>query len=602
MSDVVVTESQTRPVSPGGDWSEFAEYVRAEPACLGRPAEDLAEQFGLDEHFVRSFLAAMRAPVAQESFLEVGARAVKDTLRVVGRTVRVTFTGLTARPWICLIGTIAVSFAVYLVLAMFGAAWGLSTNFVVTGAAGAIVGAVTLLGVSTQAVCYYRHAQVRYALAMTVLVFAGFCALMFTILNDAGRRTIEESQAPAAPIMLLAAGILSFFYFLFAVITTLMGSYAKYRQDSRQEGEVTRQELLDRLFEIDNRISQVDQSKRLSKMRWVDRLRTAKTFYLNVLVIGFAIGMFEVAIFGTLTRFTGRLPEIGQMNWPVAFLSLTMIAVKVVTGLVAGFVAGRPGRSMSALTALLVGTWLAYWFPLGSFGPQFALSQLNALTLFQDLIFVTIFGSLTGYAAQVEDRSYRQNRLSADDLPTLLAEQIQLQWRLGLGQQATTVMVVDVAKSTMMKANADPLKIEWSFREYQTLVDDISRTHGGHVFSTAGDGAVVGFPRAELAVLAAREILTGLPKFNMRRNRLDIPFRLRVGIHSGHTESNLADAPFNEVIDIAAHIEAAAPIGGIALSSAVAESLDDDCVELAEMARQIDGQQVFVVLNPMMES
>lgn len=338
-------------------------------------------------------------------------------------------------------------------------------------------------------------------------------------------------------------------------------------------------------------------------MRWIDRLRTAKTFYVNVLLSGLAVGMTEVVIFGTYNRMTGRTAGLElNMPLPLIFLAFGLLLIKVGIGLVSGFVAGRPGRSMSAMAAIIVGIWAAYWFPLGNYGPSYALGQLNPVTILQDVFFVLFFGGLTGYGALIEDQNYRQQRLRTDDLPTLLAEQIQIQWRLGLGQQATTVLAVDVSKSTVMKGNADPLKVEWSFREYQNMVDEICRSHGGHVFSTAGDGAVVRFQRPELAVLAAREILTSLPKFNMRRNRLDIPFRLRIGIHAGHTEASVADAPFNEVIDIAAHIEAVAPVGGIAVSKEVADSLLETDIELAEMARPVDGQRVFVVLNPTMEN
>ena|GEM_PF-786250 len=599
---VTQTLAEAAAMKSAADWTEFAEYIRANPAGMSRPAGELAAEFGVEEEFVKSFMAAMRAPVEQESFLEVGARAVKDSVSAVGRSIRNTFDEITARPWICLFGTIGVSFAVLALLSGFQIALGLGQNFATTGAAGALFGAVVVLGVSLQGVCYYRHALVRYALGSTGVVFAGWILFLFWIVRGGVVQGVDTEGVPVQFGLILASGLLAFMYFLFAVTITLFGSYSKYRRDSREEGEVSRQELLDRLFMLDHRLGQIDSTRRTMKMRWVDRLRTSPTFFLNILFAGLAVGMVEVLVFGSFTRFTGRAIEIGpQMPLPVLFLSFGILATKIALGLVSGFVAGRPGRAMSALFAMIVGIWVAYWFPLGVYGPKMALGQLSAPSLIQGITYVVVFGTLTGYGALVEDRNYRAQKLRTDDLPSLLAEQVQIHWRLGLGQQATTVMVVDVAKSTEMKSNADPLKIEWSFREYQTLVDEISRTHGGHVFSTAGDGAVVGFQRPELAVLAARELLTALPKFNMRRNRLDIPFRLRVGIHAGHTEANLADAPFNEVIDIAAHIEATAPVGGIAVSKAVADSIRAT-VELAEMARTVDGQQVYVVLNPTLEN
>ncbi|MFM9873990.1 MAG: adenylate/guanylate cyclase domain-containing protein [Fimbriimonadaceae bacterium] len=601
----IITPAMTEAAGerPAADWAAFAAYVRANPSGMTRPTAQLAEEFGIDEEFVRSFLAAMRAPVEQESFLEVGARAVRNSISVVAATVRRTFTELTARPWICLGGTLLAKFAVLVILTIFRVAWGIGQNFVYTGAAGALVGSIVVLGYVLQGVCYYRHAQTRYVIVATFIEFLGWLAFMAFIIGPQGWRSVETDGVPASTGLFLGAVFLALLYFLFAIVLTLIGSYSNYRQASREEVEVSRQELLDRLFMVDHRLAQIESWKQSGRMRWIDRLRTSKTFYLNVLFAGIAIGMLEVIVFGSYSRVTGRIPTLDfSMPLPLLFLAFGLFLIKIGTGLVSGFVAGRPGRSMSSVTSLIVGIWCAYWFPLGNYGPAYALGQLNPITITQDIFFILFFGALTGYGALIEDRNYRQQRLRTDDLPTLLAEQIQIQWRLGLGQQATTVMVVDVAKSTMMKGNADPLKIEWSFREYQNMVDEICRTHGGHVFSTAGDGAVVRFQQPNLAVLAAREILTKMPKFNMRRNRLDIPFRLRIGIHSGHTEANLADAPFNEVIDIAAHIEAVAPVGGIAVSKEVADALKEGDIELAEMARPVDGQQVFVVLNPTLES
>jgi len=54
--------------------------------------------------------------------------------------------------------------------------------------------------------------------------------------------------------------------------------------------------------------------------------------------------------------------------------------------------------------------------------------------------------------------------------------------------------------------------------------------------------------------------------------------------------------PFNELIDIAAHVEREAPVGGIAVTQRVVENLADERV--AALKDQVDGQNVYVVLNP----
>lgn len=583
------------------DWSAFAEYVRNNPETMSRPAEELAVEFKLEADFIRNFLSAMRAPIEQESFLEAGVRGIKKGAQRIGQMIRATFTGLTARPPLCLALTLFLSFGTIILFTILAASLRLGDNFIVTGAAGAVIGAVTVFSVATQAVCYYRHAKIRYVFGFSVFVFAGWFLFMSVSVNEAGRAAMAENQAPPLAIFILTSAILSALYFIFGATATLVGSYANYRRASKEEVEVSRQELLNRLFFVESRLSMMGNSQSGVRVRWIDRMRTMRTFFVGAMLVGIFVGMLEVVIFGSYTRMTGMKFQF-EMNLPMPLLisATGMFAVKAGAAFLLGFLGGRPGRSMSTILMMLVGIWIAAWFPLGGYGPSYALSMLTIPNLLETVLTVVLVGTFTGYLALVEDRSYRQQRLKTDDLPSLLAEQIQLQWRLGLGQQATTVLVVDVAKSTVMKSNEDPLRVEFSFREYQGMVEEISLRHGGHVLSTAGDGAVVGFGRPDLAVEAGREILTALPGFNMRQNRLDTPFRLRIGIHAGQTEASLADAPFNEVIDIAAHIEGVAPIGGIAVSGVVREAVTEG-VEFAEMARPVDGQSVFVVLNPTVE-
>lgn len=208
----------------------------------------------------------------------------------------------------------------------------------------------------------------------------------------------------------------------------------------------------------------------------------------------------------------------------------------------------------------------------------------------------TLIGVL---AAQVQVLLTQRNRRQGRSPAALLAERVMLQRRLNLGRQATCVLVVDVARSTKMKDGADPLKVEWSFREYQALVATVGAAHGGEVLSTAGDGAVLLFARAGDAVQAARSIQTEIGAFNQRRNRMSQPFRLRIGLHLGETTSDLAQAPFHEVIDKAAHIESVAPIGGIALSGRVAAEVPE--LQVVALANRIDDEEVMVVLNPTLD-
>jgi class 3 adenylate cyclase len=106
----------------------------------------------------------------------------------------------------------------------------------------------------------------------------------------------------------------------------------------------------------------------------------------------------------------------------------------------------------------------------------------------------------------------------------------------------------------------------------------------------------VAFSDCKSAFTAARRIQTDLDRFNREVNRLSMPFRLRIGLHVGQVVGDLDEVEFTEVIDIAAHIQDAAPIAGIAASDAVVASLVED--EFVPLAKEIDGHKVHLALNP----
>ncbi|MCH8274363.1 MAG: adenylate/guanylate cyclase domain-containing protein, partial [Armatimonadetes bacterium] len=173
---------------------------------------------------------------------------------------------------------------------------------------------------------------------------------------------------------------------------------------------------------------------------------------------------------------------------------------------------------------------------------------------------------------------------------------VRLQQVLQTGAADLCVMSVDVVKSILMKEGADRYEVEVSFRAFQEFIERNVRRHGGSIHSTAGDGAVAEFHGVPEAFACARAIQSRLPDFNARENRLRLPFQVRVGLHSGRVHGGLDEVVFTRVIDIAAHIEKAAPGGGIALSDAVTGQLPGE--QFTRLAEQIDDQNVFLALHP----
>lgn len=596
MSEIATT---SQPPAPSAQPIEvFAQHVRENPEALLRPADELAQEFALPLQFVQDFIAAMRTPVMEPSFLEVAARSLKEASAAALRTTRDTTLRFAAKPFPCLLGSTLVLGTVVILLILVAGAVGEDAQLVVSGAMGALVTAVFLAVTILQAVCFYVHGQMRHAMVFAIVVWClVLAALSLLVSGDVSAQIAAEGIPPVAFSLVLTTALAGG-YFLFASAFSLAGGYARFREETKRERTQSRQELLDRLFEIENRLQDLARDGRPTrKISLAERIRSSPAFVINCFAYGALFSSVTTGLLAVLHRLEPAAAQVGTTAAAFGVIRFSAGLLLFLSYAAAGFLAGRPGRAISAIVALWAGTLLPRLVPIEPFGLRHVLSELSLPNLVLGGLAAIALGVATGYAGLVENRNYRQKRLRENDAASLLAEKIQTEWRLRLGQSATAVLVVDVAGSTEMKADADPLKVEWSFREYQRMVEDISAAHGGEVLSTAGDGAVVGFASAEAALQAARRIQTEVPRFNARRNRLDRDFRLRIGVHVGETQSNLADAPFNEIIDIAAHVEAVAPVGGIAVSGKVAAELQDR-LPLAEMARKVDNQSVWVVLNP----
>jgi class 3 adenylate cyclase len=234
--------------------------------------------------------------------------------------------------------------------------------------------------------------------------------------------------------------------------------------------------------------------------------------------------------------------------------------------------------------------------PLPFFGPDYIEYLKSSGAMLEGLLNTLLLALLVGVGAHIDKRARVRQKLQEHDPAYVTAEIVEIQWRLSPTAAASCVVVVDVAGSTRMKAEADPLAVEYSFRAFHSFVAKITVKRGGTVLSTAGDGAVLTFNSCAEALYAAKEMQTKIGQFNSNTNRLAASFRVRIGVHTGQVSAHLQDVPFSELIDIAAHVEREAPVGGIAVTQRVVENLADERV--AALKDQVDGQNVFVVLNP----
>lgn len=131
-------------------------------------------------------------------------------------------------------------------------------------------------------------------------------------------------------------------------------------------------------------------------------------------------------------------------------------------------------------------------------------------------------------------------------------------------RKLAAILAIDVVDySRMMQLDARAL-IQTLGEVFSEVVRPAVATHEGRIVKLMGDGAIVEFPAAALALEAAVEIQTKL-------RRPDSPYktpelvRLRAGLHAGDVVREGNDI-LGDGINIAARLEAAAEPGGILAS------------------------------------
>ncbi len=447
-------------------------------------------------------------------------------------------------------------------------------------------------------VAYYRHALARNALVGTGIVGAIFIAgtSLVVLLTPSAR---EESLLSRLVMSAVGGTMLSMLYCTLGVLAAVAGGYMRVRREDRQMRSLTRQQLLERLFEIQAKMeagaAAPSTTSKFWETGWVRQAQ--RRIYALAAAASLAFSaistLVSIAIWNTYQIRTATTFDQMPLVYVVSMAALSLIQFAMLISL--GFLARRPMR------ALLVGV---VSFASGSVPTLFAYQVLGHVQFAEYLqptfiaqggVFTLVMMLVGSFGAVVEERAERSRKLHESDPATLLAEMLQIQWRLAMKPTRVCVMVVDAVKSSLMKASADPFVVEWSFREYQKWIEEIVTPFGGRVYKTMGDGAVVQFENCVSAFRAAQRLQTQVDSLNKERNRLKMPFRLRIGLHIGYVEGDLETVEFTEVIDIAAHVEKIAPIGSIAMTELVAQDLTDE--QLVPLKDPVDGHSVYVAIQ-----
>lgn len=575
----------------------LAVYLRENPETAVRSAYSLASEFGLSEPFVKSVIEALTVAPRKEVAEGPQKRGMTNPLPAIFKAVADAFRWATNRPVVANAITFAALISIVIIVSLINQQ---PNDGRITLAITGLLGVYFITTLGFHFLTFARHGNNQVVLKSGLMVWlVSSLSFMIAVWAQSTRSEDLREAGMTAIRMLgaaLAMAVFAAVYTGLGLLAALVGKAVRVRREERKLDRLSRQELLDRLFKIRALLEAnpelEDPESDGALARWVRRFQT----WPYIFAVGGGLFFALLESFGQLgVQQIHMRSEVVQMIGATA--SILTFFLSVMYLIFMSYFSGSLWRSLAMVTIFAVSE-----IGLQLFVPEFQdLSIKFADPEFQFSLGASFVGgwflaAMCYLASEVEERASRARRLSENEPAALIAEQIRIQWLLAPKTKTSFVVVVDAYRSSMMKMGADPFVAEWSFREYQAFIAKICRQCGGQVHSTAGDGAVLAFSSAAEAFLCARTIQTDIDGFNREVNRLDHPFRLRIGIHAGETTADINTVQFTDVIDIAAHIEKSAPVGGIVVSERVAQELDGE--RLASLSVPIDEQVVFLALNP----
>lgn len=466
-----------------------------------------------------------------------------------------------------------------------------------------IVPVVMIFGTAlVHMVLFFRYGKIRYPLWSGLIVW-GIMSLVTSFLAVMGENNVGVSRLFLAFMVTIVMGILGVGYTAFGSVCALLGAYRKILKEEKLDRELTRQELLERLFEIDEALSESKYHRQEQETEWFAAFKQV-AFPLS------PVGGFLMSVLFLVCAAFVPVPTGGRADVTLSFL-LVYVGIGGLSTLMQilfSYMGGTPWRgivnsvlfSLGGFVAGQAVHFVAQHYKLATYltGPM--AESFKPSNLIVGTIMAVIFGAFAGLGAVIQQRTLNERRRRRNDPQTLLQEMVQIQLRLNPSTSIKCVSVIDAARSSQMKANADPLVAEWSFRAYQEFLQKIVEEYGGVIHSTAGDGAVAIFDDCPSAWKASQAIQTRIGAFNTEVSRLQDNFRLRVGLHCDTVSGDLNEVQFAAVIDIAAHAEAASQIGGICVTEPVKQLLPEE--KFAEMPDLVDGYRAFIALKPTMDA
>lgn len=161
---------------------------------------------------------------------------------------------------------------------------------------------------------------------------------------------------------------------------------------------------------------------------------------------------------------------------------------------------------------------------------------------------------------------------------------------------------IDIYKSTVLKNGQDQNKVTKTFSNFHSLVKETFKMFSGEIWHEMGDGKIVCFPTPEDAVSASLRLLNKLVEFNEKKNQLNLPLFVRIGIHQ--TVENIQNVPKDErgeyplsTLDITGKLQKNCPLGRIAISIEVYNRIGVMQNLFRPTLIEIQGKGFFVLID-----
>jgi class 3 adenylate cyclase len=195
-------------------------------------------------------------------------------------------------------------------------------------------------------------------------------------------------------------------------------------------------------------------------------------------------------------------------------------------------------------------------------------------------------------AAAVQQQHHRLTAETEQQRAVLLKRYREIEDALKSASRKTcSFLSIDVVGSTKMKIDERKTAIDATFQAYEELVKETFEAYGVWKETWTPDGVMACFLDRELAVTAAKQILSALEAFNRDENQLRTPIKVRCGLNEGDVaifEDSALEKVADHAIDIAGHMQKYADEDALQISDAFYEKLSQRD-GFSRTDREVDG-------------